>query len=437
MEQGTTNLDKLRAHLRARRDRAWISVVAGPAVDGGATPLLHAQVVVGVRPRAWREETWTYGQCTFSACTMSPAKAGSMFASAGPQQLAIGSLPVLVELADTNVQWQRQPSLARYDELALPWPSTAYRVAMVDQTNLQPPNGYLIGDGDTPSFPTFGAAFNAFFHGDFAVSGTSNPQLGQVAVRLVEGRARISRARIRPASLDVWVGGRGLGGTRLELNGAEYRSNVELAKGGRVTLPLPSGLPSDAWLWLKDGTEWLDFRSLGGWGGQRSPDVETELPQDPIADLSRLAAQGEGAHLEYKEKLPDTQGEKRNVFKTVVAFANGDGGTVLFGIGDGGERCGLKDRLPEARRRLNDLLRDLVTPSPQAHIAAHRLDGCNIVVLDVGPGNGVLHALTLDANKPEYYVRRDGTTYYARPEEIAAVIKGGEPSPALPWFAQP
>ena len=84
-----------------------------------------------------------------------------MFTSAGPQQLAIGSLQVLVALADTNVQWLRKSSLARYDELELPWPSTAYRVAMVDQTNLQPPDGYLIGEGDTPSFPTFGAAFKA------------------------------------------------------------------------------------------------------------------------------------------------------------------------------------------------------------------------------------------------------------------------------------
>ena len=335
-----------------------------------------------------------------------------------------------------NFNWVRKPSLALYDELVLPWPSVAYTISLNNQGSASPPNGYLVGEGDAPSFPTFGAAYNAFYHDNFVVSGTNNPQLGQLSIRFVDGRARIGRVRIRPTSLDVWVGGRALQGARLELNGAEYRTSVDLTKAGRVSFPLPSGLPSDAWLWLKQGTEWRDFRALS-WEGNRIPNVETELPRDPIAELSLLAAQGEGPHLEYKEKLPDSRDEKRHVFKTVVAFANGDGGTLLFGIGDGGELRGVKDKLPEGRRRLNDLLRDLVDPSPPVRIEAHRLDGKNMLVLEVLSGGGVLHALTLDQNKPEYYVRRDGTTFYARPDELAAVVqRGSPPSGALPWFAQ-
>jgi predicted HTH transcriptional regulator len=67
------------------------------------------------------------------------------------------------------------------------------------------------------------------------------------------------------------------------------------------------------------------------------------------------------------------------------------------------------------------MLRDLVTPSPAPRINAHRLEGRTILALEVTSGNGVLHALY--ANRPEYYVRRDGTTCYARPEEIAAVVQ--------------
>lgn len=29
-------------------------------------------------------------------------------------------------------------------------------------------------------------------------------------------------------------------------------------KSGRIAFPLPAGLPSESWLWLKEGTEWLD-----------------------------------------------------------------------------------------------------------------------------------------------------------------------------------
>jgi hypothetical protein len=334
-----------------------------------------------------------------------------------------------------NFNWLRKPSLALYDELILSWPSVAYTISMANQGSIQAPNGYMVGQDDAPSFPTFGAAYNAFYHHNFTVSGTNNPQLGQVWIRLVDARARIGRVRIRPASLEVWVGGRSVRGTRLELNGAEYRTAVDLTRADRVTFPLPVGLPSDAWLWLKQGPDWRDFRSLS-WEGGRIRNVETELPRDPIAELSLLAAQGEGPHLEYKEKLPDSRDEKRHVFKTVVAFANGDGGTLLFGIGDGGELRGVEDKLPEGRRRLNDLLRDLIDPSPSVRIEVHRLDGRNVLVLEVLPGGGVLHALTLDRNRPEYYVRRDGTTFFARPSEVAAVVQRASQATTIPWFAQ-
>ncbi|MHB1488458.1 MAG: hypothetical protein ACYCZM_13050 [Acidimicrobiales bacterium] len=46
-------------------------------------------------------------------------------------------------------------------------------------------------------------------------------------------------------------------------------------------------------------------------------------------------------------------------------------------------------------------------------------------------------AETLEQKKPEYYVRRDGTTFYARPEELAAVVqRDSPPSGSLPWFAK-
>src|SRR5262249_32961089 len=120
-------------------------------------------------------------------------------------------------------------------------------------------------------------------------------------------------------------------------------------------------------------------------------------------------AQGEGQHLEYKCKLPDTRDEKRKVFKTVVAFANGEGGILLFGIADDLQIAGLEDTLKDARARLTDLIRDLVSPSPDVIIDTHRYEGKNILVLHVQPGSVVVHALTLDKNKPEYFVRRDGT----------------------------
>jgi hypothetical protein len=55
-------------------------------------------------------------------------------------------------------------------------------------------------------------------------------------------------------------------------------------------------------------------------------------------------------------------------------------------------------------------------------MASREVDGRYVVRLDVSPGGGTLHALVLEPNKPEYYVRRNGSTYYSRPEESAQVV---------------
>ena len=133
--------------------------------------------------------------------------------------------------------------------------------------------------------------------------------------------------------------------------------------------------------------------------------------------------QGEGLNLEYKEKLPDTNSEKRKVFKTVVAFANGGGGTIVFGVEDETHEVkGLSGTPAIERRRLNDFVRDLVTPSPRVRIESGTHEGRDLLVLHVQAGGGTIHwRLVLEANKPEYYVRRDGSTYYARPDDLASI----------------
>jgi hypothetical protein len=74
-------------------------------------------------------------------------------------------------------------------------------------TNVNAPQEYLVGADDVPSFPTFGGAFNAFFYSRYIVSGVGNPQLGRAWIRIVDGRARIRKVRVKPLSLDVWFSG--------------------------------------------------------------------------------------------------------------------------------------------------------------------------------------------------------------------------------------
>jgi Putative DNA-binding domain len=146
----------------------------------------------------------------------------------------------------------------------------------------------------------------------------------------------IGRVHVTPAELTADVCGSRIAGCELELYGESDRSSRRLAGPGAVVFPLDLGLPASAWLWLKQGTSWLDYRSIdarSGWtGGLAGAGVEFDLPVDPQASVEALLAAGEGPQTEYKRQLPDTADQKRRMLKTAAAFATQDGGTMVFGM---------------------------------------------------------------------------------------------------------
>ena len=307
---------------------------------------------------------WAYPAYTFVSARIT-AKALASFCSAERvQHVRLGGVGAAAEFRGGQISWTHIPSRSEYARIALDWPATVY-TAHLTNYRVNPPFGYLVGQHEVPSFPSFSGAFSAFFYDRFAVTGTQNPELGQITIRFVDDQARIRRVRVGLTSLRVSVGGRAVRGACLALNSSDYRTTAAV-DAAELALPLPGGgLPSDAWLWLKRESQWLDYRPLSQWGGRFSTDIQFDLPKDPVAEITRLASQGEGAQLEYKEKLPDTRDEKRKVFKTVVAFANGSGGKILFGVEDETHRItGVQGKLPELRQRLTDLLRDLVKSLP-------------------------------------------------------------------------
>lgn len=61
-----------------------------------------------------------------------------------------------------------------------------------------------------------------------------------------------------------------------------------------------------------------------------------------LTDVITLIKKGEGLKLEFKEAKGSVPA---SFYETVVAFANTDGGTVLFGIDDDGEVTGVQPDL--------------------------------------------------------------------------------------------
>jgi len=430
MDTGVTTVDELRRELRHDRRRAWVRLLLSPEVDR-VFPVRFCQVVIGPRPSGWEHRRWEYPEWKFVTAQMTARGFAGLLTAGEVQELKLGELTCSFTLA-TSAQWYRHPSRQGYGGIEVPWPSCSLALSIDDSLN-NASGGYMVGTAG-PSFPTFARAYAAFFYDQWTQTGINQGTLGQIDLRIVDGRARIRRVVVRAASLDVWVDGRKAKGCRLELNSSTERRQVDVSGSGKVTIPLRSGAGQDPWLWLKDGTGWVDFRAITPWGGRQSPDVEFETTADPVAETTALATQGENTFLEYKQGLPDDNvTSKRKVLKTVVAFATGDGGTMLFGVDgddDTGTVVGLTGKPALLLRRLNNLVRDLVTPAPTFAVTGQLVYGKYVIRLDVSSGGGILYALVLDTNRPEYYVRRNGSTYYARPEELAQVVgRRAEQSP--------
>ncbi|MHB8246210.1 MAG: hypothetical protein ACYDGN_12825 [Acidimicrobiales bacterium] len=290
MDQGIIEISELRRQLARSKRRSWVRAVGTP-ISADRAQLLFAQVHVGLEPEGWVSTCWRYEQSVLAADDVTASALLAALAPGATSELMLDGISFVLQLADAPFSWERKPSLAQYDETQLPWPSQIFTPRLeTSPPSPQAPGGFLVGQDEAPSFPAFGAAFRAFFFGDYSVTGVNNPILGQLSIRVVDERARIQRVGSTDDGIDVWIGGRGLRNARLEFNSRSERMTLASLEPGRVSVPLPSGkLPPDAWVWLKQGSDWLDFRSLQRWGGHVSRDVDVEDP-DAIGDGAKRPA---------------------------------------------------------------------------------------------------------------------------------------------------
>jgi hypothetical protein len=422
-EYGQVDLADVKQQLVNSPDDASVLVVGGPT-NGNAAELWRADIVVGAESLVSEERLWPYESCTFAAAVLSASEVSKLLVAGSRQQLTIG--PVTFEFSlQSFVSFRHKPRWAQHDERSYLWPSVQYDVSLTQEPSrpFQSPGQMLIGPG-APSFATFGAAFGAFFYENYVLTGSSNPTLGAMQVRVLDHRARISSVAIQPTHLEVEVDGSALVGSCVELMATSDRAMIPVTGPSRVDVPLPNGLPRDAWVWLRSNHDWLDYRSLSGWAAYRSPDVRDERPTEPSADLEAMIALGENQHVEFKQQLPDNSaGSRRTVFKTVTAFANGGGGSMLFGVSDDGDVVGVAEGKGDPTDRFFNMLRASTSPTSPCHAHEQVLNGRLILVVEVEPNSGAIYSLTVDSGKPEFFVRRGATTFHARADELESLVK--------------
>ena len=119
--------------------------------------------------------------------------------------------------------------------------------------------------------------------------------------------------------------------------------------------------------------------------------------------------QGESKNVEYKEMVPE---DSQKYMKSVVAFANGDGGRIVFGIEDGTMQV---VGIPQSDLfRLMDAITNAVTDSCAPMIIPdlfiQEVKGKSLIILEIAPGMQRPYYIKKKGLVKGTYIRTAGTT---------------------------
>ena len=169
----------------------------------------------------------------------------------------------------------------------------------------------------------------------------------------------------------------------------------------------------------------------------------TFIPMTGDTEIIELIQQGEGSYIEFKStarwNLRENKQDKameHEIVKTVAAFLNADGGTLLIGVDDDGEPLGLKNDYQTLRKQNNDgymlflnndlLLREIGKDSGTLfQITFHQVSGQDIcrVVVQPSPKPVYVEVKDRSGKKEVFYLRGNNSSVKLSTEEVADYSK--------------
>lgn len=124
--------------------------------------------------------------------------------------------------------------------------------------------------------------------------------------------------------------------------------------------------------------------------------------------------QGESKTLEFKEKLPNSQG----IAKSIIAFSNTTGGKLIIGLDDKGSIKGIEDDIFELQDRVSSIISDNVYPNVIPNIYLQNIDGKIILVIEVFRGTLLPYYFKSHGKTEGVYIRIGATNRKASMENI-------------------
>lgn len=429
-------------------ENAWLRILIEYGSDGPT--LRYGQAVIGSPPNASSRETWSYESISFVSATVPAQALAQAFSSDATGVLRVSGLDVVVPRVLRAAQVRHRPSFELHDRHRAPKPSFEYAISREGGSgggNFAWQGDFLVGP-DSPSFTDLDSAYRAFFLGKYDVPANESVPSDLFMIRVVDGRAWLGPIHVRATEMAVEVRGTAPAGTTLEYFSPQRRQRYSISGSTHIIIDLPEGLPtSNAWLWLTEGTEWRDYRTLAGPGASaeqlEAAGVEKEqTSRDEQAAVEAIVFGGEGPLVEFKSRLPESGSSSDRIFRTIAAFANGAGGTVVVGVDkDELTVVGLGDDADATveRDRIGQMIRTRVLPTPEFSVRGYVVDGKDVLFIEISPGLAPPYGAITDMghrDKPQFFVRRGASTYPALPSDLNQLVQEAVSS-ALAHSASP
>jgi len=130
-------------------------------------------------------------------------------------------------------------------------------------------------------------------------------------------------------------------------------------------------------------------------------------------EIRQLIAKGEDYHIEFKR-----EDENNDDFaKTIVCFANSDGGKILAGVDDNGKIIGIKD-IDKFMLRIDDIAYNLCKPPVTILQETGVIDDTRIVIINIPQGTQRPYQC-----KGKFYIRSSNRCREATREEILRLFQ--------------
>lgn len=412
--------------------------LAGPvrvalAIDhqGGEAVARHLRIDTQASAAFRPARRWFYGVFELIECNSVPGEDVARWLSDGAGAAAwpegrTGTTSFTVDVPDQAGWGERLPAYVRRDGFPLAVPHLRVELGRDGGRSVASSNRrWLVGPG-APAFTDESQAMASFFLGSPDGHDMSNPAL--IVVRLGETGPRIGAVHFGAGGVSVEVVDRdtAAGALRLDLDLGGARAAAPVDADGTALLSV-SGTQrsSDWWLVLSEEHRWVDYRQ-SAFHPDEDAGITYETPNvDADAQVARFIADGECGYLEFKREVPPAK-ENFKVAKTVAAFANGSGGTIVFGIDkDEVTIRPIDGDFNAIRDRLVSIVEGNVTPRPP--LTVERYDTASGLVVGLTVESGTEAPYAVNGSPLQFFTRANASTIPATAAEVRKAVLASVP----------